>query len=750
MSTLLTNDQVLESSNVEEDTSKGSQEKKDPKRLQTHWQDEIDQGLRNVSRWHKEGDKILTRFRDERRNELDGFGPLNKKLNLYHANIITLMSMLYGRIPKVEVTRRHADADDDAARVAGVILTRILNMDIEVAGEDAASVFRNGLQDRLIPGFGTARVQYDCTIEEQETPAITDPTTGQELAPAVKKEAITSCWVDIVYTHWQDEIWSPARIHSEIRWKAFRSYLTKTAFKKRFPKADLDKVTFATRKKMETQDKENQDTVLPQAEVWEIWDKESKCVYWYTQGVDEILGHEDDPLGLDGFFPDPPPMIANSTTSLYMPKSDFMLAQDLYQEIDVLETRIALLTEACKCVGVYDKANDGVQRVFTEGVENQLIPVENWGQFSEKGGLAGVIDWVPIEDVANTIKILTEKQSEQIQKLYQVTGMNDVMRGAAQAGSERVSATQRKLEANYGSIRIEALQNEFSRWVSDLQTLKAEIISLHYPPEEIIKQSNILATPDAQWAQQAVELIKNPESAVWRIIVRPETLAIADYAQLKQDRVEYINALALFMQSAAPLLEMDPSSLPFLLKLLKWGMAGFKGSSEIEGVMDQFITQVEKQPPGQKQDPAAQKAQAEVQKLQMEMQMKQQEFSAKMEMEQQKNQLQMQKIQMELAAKQQEMQMKLQAQQMEYQMKNNQIIQEHGMEMQKMRAELAMQQKEQAAQFAFNTAEREYENRLQVRSGEQQLRQSRAEGKLKIQQQRAQQRAKPKKPSGNG
>src|SRR5690606_28862334 len=107
-------------------------------------------------------------------------------------------------------------------------------------------------------------------------------------------------------------------------------------------------------------------------------------------------------------------------------------------------------------------------------------------------------------------------------------GMNDIMRGAANADSARVSATQRKLEANYGSIRIEALQNEFARWVGDLQSIKAEIIAKHYSPESIIEQSNIMATPDAQHAMAAIELIKDPAKARWRIQVRPETLAIAD------------------------------------------------------------------------------------------------------------------------------------------------------------------------------------------------------------------------------
>jgi hypothetical protein len=384
-----------------------------------------------------------------------------------------------------------------------------------------------------------------------------------------------------------------------------------------------------------------------------------------------------------------------------MPKSDFMIAQDLYRDIDKLQTRISLLTDAAKLVGVYDKQAEGVKRIFTEGIENDLIAVDNWAMFAEKGGLKGVIDWVPLDMVVNAIEILTSKQQEKIQQLYQVTGMNDVMRGAAQT-SDRTSATRDQLEASYGSIRVEALQNEFARWVGDLQSLKVEIISSHYQPETIVKQSNILATNDGQdmaLVEQAVQLIKDKDNARWRITVRPETLAIADYAQLKQDRTEYINALALFMQSSAPMLEMDPSSLPDLLKLLKWGLSGFRGSSEVEGILDNAITRLEKQPPQPKQDPAAQ---AKQQQIQQEMKQSQQEHQQKMEFAKQDQELKSQQKQQEFALKMQEMQ------------------QEFKIEMTQIMTDMVSTIRKEAAQAQFNSLGKANETAIQMESDESQ------------------------------
>jgi hypothetical protein len=49
-----------------------------------------------------------------------------------------------------------------------------------------------------------------------------------------------------------------------------------------------------------------------------------------------MLDEKEDPLGLQGFWPFPRPMVANLTTRKFIPKPDYKLAQDLYREINEL------------------------------------------------------------------------------------------------------------------------------------------------------------------------------------------------------------------------------------------------------------------------------------------------------------------------------------------------------------------------------------------------------------------------------
>lgn len=714
-----------------------------------YWKKELDLSKKWFRRFHKGGDNVIKTFLDDRREEDNDLAMVVTRLNLFHANIITLMSMLYGKLPKVEVTRRFADADDDVARVAGEILTRILNNDVEVAGEDLATVYRSALQDRLLPGLGSARLKYH--LEENERHDDEQVKEG-EYAPETgdtggETEGVAYECAEIIYTHWRDILWSPSRTYAELRWKAYRCYMTKEEFEDRFD-VSSDDVEFSTNGPLRQNKWASSDadiSPIEQVEVWEIWCKESNKVYWYSHGAKDILDQEDDPLELEGFWPDPPPMCANLTTSKYLPKSDYALAKDLYTEIDELESRIAMLTRACKCVGVYNKANKDVQRMLVEGVENELIPVDNWAAFAEAGGMDGSIQFLPIKDVADTITILTQKQNDKISQLYQVTGMNDVMRGAAMREGTPESATQLKQEEAYGSIRIESLQNEFARWVSDTQRIKAEIIANLYQPETIIQQSNILATEDGQdqaLIQAAIDLIKSPQKAMWRIQVRPESLAIADHAQTKSDRMEFIMGMAQYMQSAAPLLEKMPNALPFLMKFLKWLMAGFKGSAEMEGAIDQVITQLMKNPPQQPPNPEEQKGQIEMQKAQMEMQQSREEHQANMTIQQQKGQMELIQMQQKFQLEMQKMQMEMKQTMMEFALKIKELQMKLGFEAQQNQLEAEAQTQEQAAQFAFNTAEREHEAAtaqqdreheaaVQMESGDQDLRRDKERAKLK-------------------
>lgn len=628
------------------------------------WQQEMSASKGAFGKYNKRANNTVSKYLNDRK----GSEEKSFRLNLFNSNINTIQSMMFGKLPEIQFSRKNIDPNDDVARVAAMILGRMLNGDIGKPNDQYSTTLRECLQDRLIPGLGIARVRYEFDEGEVNVAAVIDQQSGATLEPARKETKITDERAPIEYVHWRDIRWSPARTWEQVRWLAFRTLLTRDALVERFG-AELGNLiplesTLSTVEERDQTDADDpKQDAFKRGEVWEIWDKSTKKVIWWCEGMDKILDTKADPLRLTGFFPCPRPMIANVTTTAFMPIPDYIIAQDLYLEIDNLETRITRITEAVKVVGVYDQSQEGIKRMMTEGVENDLIPVDNWAMFAERGGISGAIDWMPIADIAAVLAQLVDRRNDAKAMLYEINGISDIMRGAAKAGGA-VSATERALEARFSSVRIQALQDEFAKYATDLIRLRAEVVSIHFQPESIIRQSNIKFLPsDQPQVGPAVQLIKETRDLIWRIEVKPESVAMVDYAQLKQERTQYITALATFLQSAAPLVEMEPKATPILLEMLKWGLAGFKGSQEVEGVLDQAIQVMQsasQEGGGETEGPSPEevKAQMEQQKQEHEKQMKQMDDQSTQQaqqfeqmMEQMKAQNRTTEIQMETDSK---------------------------------------------------------------------------------------------------
>jgi hypothetical protein len=110
--------QLIEKADQFEDTPEGKQ---------ALWTVEMAAADKETDKWRKRGDKVIARYIDDRPNE----NTQTTRVNLFTANVQTTRALLYGQTPRVGVERRFADPGDDPARVAGEILQRLLNTDIE-------------------------------------------------------------------------------------------------------------------------------------------------------------------------------------------------------------------------------------------------------------------------------------------------------------------------------------------------------------------------------------------------------------------------------------------------------------------------------------------------------------------------------------------------------------------------------------------------------------------------------------------
>jgi len=592
------------------------------------WNAELKLAKREDEKFIERGDKIVKRYRDDR----TGWATSGKRFNILWSNIQTMIPALYGKTPRAEVARRWKDSDP-VGRTASVILERCLQYEIDHYGDFDSSI-RLAITDRLLPGRGVTWVRF----EEKEQAMPTDASPGIEGGEAqVTPMAYKYECTPVDYVFWKDFRYSPARSWDEVTWVARRVYMSRAEGIKRFGE-DFKQVPLVhepigldelQKNGVESEDLDD----MKKAEVWEIWCKTSKMVYWVAQGHSKTLDIKDDPLGLDNFWPCPKPLFATQTTDTLVPVADFSLYQDQAQEIDMLTNRIGMLVEAVKVVGVYDANQPSVQRMLSEGVNNTLIPVDTWAAFAEKGGLKGVVDFLPLESVLQALAQCYNAREQAKQVVYEITGLSDIIRGASMASE---TATAQQIKSQYASLRLKRLQTEVAQFASEVLRIKAQIMCDFYAPQTLVEMSGIMGTMDAQYSEQAIMLLKSEPARGFRIEVASDSLVEMDEASEKQSRIEFLGAVGQFMDRALPVTQQVPELAPLMGEMLMFGVRAFKGGRMMESAFDEAMAKLNApKPPEQPQpDPEQMKAEAMMQVEQGKMQLEQAKIQTQGQIEQ--------------------------------------------------------------------------------------------------------------------
>jgi hypothetical protein len=574
---------------------------------------------KEFAKWEGRVEKILKRYRDDRTTTT-----AQSHYNILWANVQTLKAATFSRMPKPDVSRRFKDSDP-VARVASMLLERALDFEITHT-EDFQHSLTACVYDRFLGGRGTTWIRYEPVIESaQFQVSETEEDTESE------GEYLDIEQAPVDYVHWRDFGHCYGRTWAEVNCVWRKVYLNRAALKERFPEDQFDmlwKQIPLDASPDEPRTKMTEGTVK-QALIYEVWDREQKCVYWISKSMGKILDKREDPLQLEEFFPCPEPIYSTLTNESLVPVPDFTLYQDQANELDTLSDRIKGLVDAMKVRGFYDAANADLGRLFTEGDNNTLIPVKNYAAFAEKGGIGGSVQFVDLQPIAAALNMAYQAMGQVKNQIYDITGISDIIRGASVASE---TATAQQIKGQYATLRLKTYQDEVARFASQILRIKAQIICQHFQPETIMKigGAELLSDVDKQLVPQAIELLKDNPMRTFRVEVATDSMLYADEQQEKADRVEFLSATSQFIEKAIQGAQAVPEMTPLLMDLLKFGVQGFRVGRTLEGEFDTFADkEKEKQaqeaanPQPKPPSPEQMKAQAEAQKMQMEAQIEQ-------------------------------------------------------------------------------------------------------------------------------
>jgi hypothetical protein len=615
---------------------------------QVYWQKELERAKKRFKAFWDAGDGVVDAYRQQRADGNEAYS--KDKYNILYSSTETIRPNLYAQTPRTMVVMRNKDTASQTARMAGLLMEGCLEYVKDE--EDFDELMNSVTEDLLLPGLGQAWVRYEAAIE------------GNKVLDEM---------VELEYLYWQDFLTGVGRTWKQVPWVAKRLWLTKEKATKRFGAEKANKLQYQSR---EASNREL-DNPSETAEAWEIWDKETKTVYWYAEGFPELLDIQKDPLRLKQFFPCPRPLRAVSNTRTFVPRSLYSQYRSQAETLNAMTKRIRLLTEALRVVGLYDGSQIKLADVLNAQAGNRMIAVDNWAMFAQNGGINGAVAWVPIDQV---IKVLTELlKAREVCKaeIYEITGFSDIVRGVSKA-SETLGA--QNLKANWASARVKRMQAEVQRFARDMLALAGEIIAEHCGEEtiaifsglEIPTGEQVAQDPQAQQTlatfKAACEMLKSDLLRVSRVNIETDSTLMADDAIEREDRTKFLAAAGAFLQQAVPAMEATPELGPLLGAMMMFTVRSFPSAriieDEFEKVQKALVAKTQQPQDGDKDGKKA-AAQVQVQKLQQDGQLKTQEMAQTGQTEQAKLALDTQKEQnrhaekmMELALREREVAVK--------------------------------------------------------------------------------------------
>lgn len=663
------------------------------------WLDEIELALKTEKPWRKDSERVWKVYR----SESDTDQVRKDTFNILWANVEIKRQAIVNSMPIPDIRRRYNDDDP-----VGMNVCELLNRGVSYTLDCQEALHKLILcaNDYLVPSRAQIRVRYRSESSKDLEPELAD--TDDENPPY--EECI------IEHVNWKEFFHGPGKEWDQVRWVGYEHPdVTREDAEKQFDKEKAAKLNYTKSDDVTRKDDHDSDkSVFARTTLYEIWDKDTRKVYWIGKDcADQYLEVVDDPLNLKNFFPSPRPVFSVEDPNSLIPIIEYGQYETLAKELEDITRRLLRLVRACKVRGIYDSRISEIERVFMED-DNALIAASNAAALVEGGGLEKAVWFMPLETIVGTIQALQMQRIAVKQQIDELNGMSDIVRGATNPNE---TATAQRIKANFASARLDKQKQAFQVFARDMIRLAAEVIcgfsretlskmtGLKFPTnaekqqqldqlkaqmEQVMLQAQQTGQQPPQEMQQKVqqqaqqiqsavtwedleEVLHSDMEREYRIDIETDSTIAADAQAEQEVYTSFMQGMAQFSTMAAQALQVGLLTQDSAKSMMVAFARKFRLGKDVE-------EELEKPLPPPPPDP-------EQQKMQAEMQMQQQEFQLKQQSEQQK-------LQMDQAANQSKLQFEQQKQALELQGQQAELVHKQKM----MEMDLMMRQQEMAFQ----------------------------------------------------
>jgi hypothetical protein len=306
-----------------------------------------------------------------------------------------------------------------------------------------------------------------------------------------------------------------------------------------------------------------------------------------------ILKRTPAPIRFRNFFPCPRPLLATTTSDSLIPTPDYAQYQDQAQELNALTARIDKLQKALKLAGLYPAESKEIAKLI-DADEGKMIAVEQWAMHAEDGGVRGLIEWFPVEQIITVLRELYAQRDAAKQNLFEISGIADVMRGVANP-NETLGAQQ--IKQRWSGTRLRKRQKDVQRLAGEIFQLKAEAIAEVFQFSTILEMAGVdsemlanyvpAGTDPRAMLREVERLLRADAVRTFQIRVAPDSTLEPDLQAEQAGRAQVIQAVSTIMQQGAALASQGPEGAKLVGELIMFALRPFKDFDALEETVTQ-------------------------------------------------------------------------------------------------------------------------------------------------------------------
>lgn len=527
-------------------------------------------------------------------------------------SVQTLKPYLFFNLPEPRAERINAADNAPIDKEAAEALERNLTVQQEI--QPLKDVIELATEQYLIASFGQVWVRYE--YEES-----TDP-TGQT---AVSHEVAA-----VDHVHFKDWIMPDYRTWLEVMnaWSGRKLYLTRDEVRLRFgisgdnpdglTEEEIAHLTYSHKP-------ENSDKPRGEGAKAGLESLERTCVYEICDLRDDrrlFVSHdlthrflkiaENVVVKFRDGCPFPKPLMGTQGEDTVWPVVDYVYLRDAEKTIKEAADTKRELAKKCKPKAAVNGEFGKELKDLFESNASKGLAVKNWASFAQQGGISGAMEFLPVEEYARCLEILSGVLDMEVRAFEQLSGITDLMKGIADPRNSEGTNAQIGV---YGDKRTSGKQSELARFVRDVIRLQTDVICDAFDPQTIARNARIQQNPEAP---QIIQLIKNEQERLFAIDIETDDTIETDERAYRQELNEFMNALMQVMQVAFQIMQLNPAYSGVVNEILLMTVRAFFSGRKVEETLEEAFKKADmmQQQQAQQQQQMQEQQNAQMQQMQ--------------------------------------------------------------------------------------------------------------------------------------